>query len=286
MGWKIVYNKEETNQSLINKIQEGLNVTDYKINYKEHKTTPPDRYNEATLLYAMEHAGKYTSNKEEQLALEESSGIGTPATRADIIERIFSAGYVKLVGKSIHPTEKGMQLIDLVPEALRKVSLTAKQELSLDKISKGKMNKDGFIKEIVSFTKTLTDEVLNSSSKFKHDNMTAKKCPDCGKALLDITNKFGKVLACIDKECGYKKNVYKISNLRCPTCHHQLKQIGDKETGFVQCDCGFKEKCESYFNHLKDSKQGMNKKDLRKYIDKQEKEVPKNNPFADLFKNE
>ena len=285
-GWKALYNKEESNQSIINKLQEGLNVSNCKINYKEHKTTPPDRYTEATLLYAMEHAGKFTNDKEEQLALEESSGIGTPATRADIIERIFSAGYVKLIGKSIHPTEKGMQLIDLVPDTLRKVSLTAKQELSLDKISKGKMNKDGFIKEMVTFTKSLTDEVLNSSNKFKHDNMTAKKCPDCGKALLDITNKFGKVLACIDKECGYKKNVYKISNLRCPTCHHQLKQIGDKESGFFQCDCGFKEKCESFFGHLKDSKQGMNKKDLRKYIDKQEKEVPKNNPFADLFKNE
>ena len=286
MGWKSIYNKDENIVTIVNKINNGMSVDSFSISYKESKTTPPERYTEATLLYAMEHAGKYTNNKLEQQALEDSSGIGTPATRAEIIERIFSAGYVKLVGKSIHPTDKGMQLIELVPQPLRQVSLTAKQELSLEQISKGKLYKDGFIKDIINFTKELTSEVMNSTNKYQHDNMTAKKCPECGKPLLDLTNKFGKSLACIDKECGYKKTIYKISNLRCPTCHHQLKQVGDKESGFFQCDCGFKEKCESFFNHLKDSKQGMNKKDLRKYIEKQDKEVPKNNPFTDLFKNE
>lgn len=286
MGWKSIYNKDESIVNIVNKINNGMSVDSFSVCYKESKTTPPERYTEATLLYAMEHAGKYTNNKLEQQALEDSSGIGTPATRAEIIERIFSAGYVKLIGKSIHPTDKGMQLIELVPQPLRQVSLTAKQELSLEQISKGKLYKDGFIKDIINFTKELTSEVMNSNNKYQHDNMTAKKCPECGKPLLDLTNKFGKSLACIDKECGYKKTIYKISNLRCPTCHHQLKQVGDKESGFFQCDCGFKEKCESFFNHLKDSKQGMNKKDLRKYIEKQDKEVPKNNPFADLFKNE
>lgn len=282
LGWKVLYDANSNNVNRTNFIK-GLEVTG-EISFVESTTKPAERYTEATLLYAMEHAGKFTSDVREKEALAESSGIGTPATRAEIIDRIFSAGYVKLVGRSIHPTEKGMQLIELVPSDLRSVSLTAKQELSLDKISKGKLNYHSFIDEMVEFTKELTSSVLLSNSKYHHDNATTHKCPQCGKLLLDVTNNFGKSLVCRDKECGYKKHVYKISNLRCPTCHKKLKQIGDKESGFFQCECGYKEKCESFFNHLQENKQGMNKKEVRKYLDKQEKEIPKNNPFADFFK--
>lgn len=282
LGWKVLY---DANVNSVNKNNfiKGVEIKG-EISFVESTTKPAERYTEATLLYAMEHAGKFTSDLKEKEALAESSGIGTPATRAEIIDRIFSAGYVKLVGRSIHPTEKGMQLIDLVPSDLRSVSLTAKQELSLERISKGKLNYHNFIDEMVIFTKELTNTVLLSNSKYHHDNATTHKCPNCGKLLLDVTNNFGKSLVCRDKECGYKKHVYKISNLRCPTCHKKLKQIGDKETGFFQCECGFKEKCESFFNHLQENKQGMNKKEVRKYLDKQEKEIPKNNPFADFFK--
>ena len=282
LGWKVLYDlSNECNKPLV--IKKGDTVIG-ELSYKELVTTPPERYTEATLLYAMEHAGKFTSNEKEKVALEESSGIGTPATRAEIIDRIFKAGYVKLNGRSIHPTEKGIQLIDLVPSELKSVSLTAQQELSLDKISKGKLNYHNFIEEMTVFTKELTNSVLVSNFKFHHDNATTHKCPNCGKLLLDVTNNFGKSLVCKDKECGYKKHIYKLSNLRCPTCHKKLKQIGDKESGFFQCECGFKEKCESFFNHLKESKQGMNKKDVKKYLDKQEKDIPKHNPFADYFK--
>ena len=282
LGWKKLYDSNNLNYNIVN-INKGDIVTG-EISFNELKTTPNERYTEATLLYAMEHAGKYTNDAKEKVALEESSGIGTPATRAEIIDRIFKAGYVKLVGRSIHPTEKGLQLIDLVPEELKSVSLTARQELSLERISKGKLNYHNFINEMTSFTKDLTNKVLSSTFKYHHDNATTHKCPNCGKLLLDVTNEFGKSLVCRDKECGYKKNVYKISNLRCPTCHKKLKQIGDKEAGFFQCECGYKEKCESFFKHLKESKQGMNKKDVKRYLDKQEKEIPKNNPFADFFK--
>ncbi len=283
IGWKVLY---ETNNSIvnINNYKQGFKLSG-DVSYKELKTAPSERYTEATLLHAMEHAGKYTSDKTEKAALEESSGIGTPATRAEIIDRIFKAGYVKLVGRSIHPTEKGVQLIDLVPKELKTVSLTAKQELSLEKISKGKLNYNNFINEMTTFTNQLTDNILSSSFKYHHDNATTHKCPNCNKLLLDVTNNYGKSLVCRDKKCGYKKNIYKISNLRCPTCHKKLKQIGKiEENGFFQCECGFKEKCESFFKHIKENNQGMNKKDVRKFIDKQEKEIPKNNPFADLFK--
>ena len=146
---------DEEVKNIVNKINNGMSVDSFSISYKESKTTPPERYTEATLLYAMEHAGKYTNNKLEQQALEDSSGIGTPATRAEIIERIFSAGYVKLVGKSIHPTDKGMQLIELVPQPLRQVSLTAKQELSLEDFKKviKNLKQDRAKTQIMQFTK-------------------------------------------------------------------------------------------------------------------------------------
>lgn len=285
-GWKELYKNSTLieEEGMISSFTKGEIVDSKNVNYKEAKTTPPDRYTEATLLYAMEHAGKYVENQEEKQALQDSSGIGTPATRAEIIERIFSAGYVKLVGRSIHPTEKGMQLVSLVPEKLKSVSLTARQELKLNLISKGKLKKEGFILEIIDFTKKQTSEVLNSTSKYHHDNLSTSKCPTCGKKLLDVTNKYGKSLCCMDKECGYKKNIYKISKLRCPNCHRFLKQIGEKEKAFFGCDCGFKEKCEKFFSNLKENNQGMNKKELRKVLEKQDKEIPTNNPFADLFK--
>lgn len=286
-GWQEIYKNSSLidNVSSIPLLRKNDRVENKDINYKEGKTMPPERYTEATLLYAMEHALKYTDNLQEKEALSLSSGIGTPATRAEIIERIFSAGYVKLVGRSIYPTEKGNQLIMLAPKELKTVSLTAQQELSLNLISKGKLKKDDFVNEIIGFTKKITNEVLESNHKYHHDNATTSKCPNCGKVLLDVTNKFGKSLTCIDKECGYKKVIYRISKLRCPTCHHLLKQIGEGEKSYFQCDCGFKEKCSRFFEQLNDNKQNMNKKEVRKLLEKQDKEIPSNNPFADLFKN-
>ncbi len=287
LGYRILTTNEEENQNLIKGIfKEGEVITNPLISLKKGITSPKERYTEATLLYAMEHAGKYTDNEQEKQALLDASGIGTPATRADIIERIFAAGYVKLVGKSIHPTEKGMQLIKLVPSELKSVSLTAKQELKLNLISKGKLNQQVFINDICEFTKTITATILNSTSKYAHDNQTTSKCPNCGKSLLDVTNHKGKVLVCMDRSCGYRKNIYRISKLRCPNCHHLLKEFGENDHCYVQCECGFKEKKHSFLERLRDNKQNMNKKEVRKIIANQEQEIPKNNPFADLFDDE
>ncbi len=286
LGYRVLTIAEDENQNQINAVfKEGEVINNPVINLKNGITTPKERYTEATLLYAMEHAGKYTDNALEKQALEEASGIGTPATRADIIERIFAAGYVKLVGKTIHPTEKGIQLIKLVPNELKSVSLTAKQELKLTLISKGKLNQQAFINDICKFTSDITNTILTSTNKYQHDNKTTSKCPICGKALLDITNNKGKVLVCMDKECGYRKNIYRISHLRCPNCHKLLKEIGDGDNCYVQCECSFKEKKKSFIERIKDNKQNMNKKEVRKILQNQDKDIPKNNPFADFFED-
>lgn len=286
-GFKVLLKNDDAINNKLDKdtYKIGNTVANFNVIINELKTTPLERFTEATLLDAMEHAGRFTTNTKEKQALENASGIGTPATRAEIIERIFDAGYVKLVGKTIYPTLKGMQLIELVPSSLKTVSLTANQEMSLEEISKGKKDSKTFIDEIILFTKDNVKMIKESQSRYQHDNMTNSKCPNCGKKLLDITNKFGKMLVCMDKNCGYKKNIYRNVNLRCPNCHKTMKQYGENDNSTLECSCGYKEKTKKFFEKIKDNNQGMSKKQLNKYIDNQNKEIPTNNPFADLFKN-
>jgi hypothetical protein len=119
------------------------------------KTGPPARYTEATLLTAMEHPGKFIEDAAMREVMDKSNGIGTPATRADIIERIFSAGYVERRGKEIFPTAKGMQLIEIVPEELRTPELTAKWEEQLSLISRGQAKAEAFMEDMRQYAAKL-----------------------------------------------------------------------------------------------------------------------------------
>ena len=237
-GWKSIYDgsivyddneeDEDKDQSLPDiKKNESLKILSVKtIN---GKTKPPARYTEETLLYAMENPGKFVANKTLKEALENSTGLGTPATRADIIEKLFSSFYIEKRGKDIFPTSKGVQLIGLVPQDLKSPELTAKWELQLSHISKGKANPDGFIKEMKSYATKLVRDCIASSAAYTHDNMTRERCPECGKYLLDVKGKKGKMLICSDRECGYRKSVSQISNARCPECHKKMEIRGEDE---------------------------------------------------------
>ena len=179
-GWKMLYdnlNDDEDSQELPH-LNKGDNIIIKSVNKVKKQTTPPARFNEATLLSAMESPQKYiTIEKDAAKTLNETGGLGTVATRADIIEKLFNSFVIEKKGKDIYPTSKGKQLIELVPKDLKSPLLTAKWESQLDQIAKGKRDNLSFIKEMKNYSVALVEDVKCGSSKFTHDNLTGKKCP-------------------------------------------------------------------------------------------------------------
>ena len=116
-----------------------------------------------------------------------------------------------------------------VPEDLKEPLLTAKWEQELERIAKGKADKNKFIREIEGYAADLVKTVKNSSLEYRHDNMTRKTCPECGKFLLEVNGKKGKMLVCQDRECGYRRSVSIITNARCPECHKKMELRGEGE---------------------------------------------------------
>ena len=247
---------------------------------KSGKTKPPARYTEATLLSAMENPSRFVNDKNMKEYL--GGGLGPPATRADIIEKLYSSFYVEKQGNSMVPTSKGVQLIDLVPPDLKEPLLTAKWEQELEKISKGKTQKQKFIAEIEKYSADLVKTVKNSSAEYKHDNMTKKTCPECGKYLLEVNGKKGKMLVCQDRDCGYRRSVSIITNARCPECHKKMELRGEGEKKSFYCSCGYREKYSAFKERRGQS--GASKRDVQNYLRNQnKKEDDSNNPFAAAF---
>lgn len=180
-----------------------LNVKNCRL--KKGKTTPPPRYTEATLLTAMENPGKFIENEKLREAVKDS-GLGTPATRADIIEKLIYVNYIERVGKELQPTSKGKQLIGLVPPQLKSPALTAEWELRLAKIAKGKEDNRKFLADIRVNASELVTGVKADTSTFKMDNLTKKKCPMCSKFMLIINAKRGRQYVCSDPTCGHRED--------------------------------------------------------------------------------
>ena len=294
LGWKDVYEgdyreeedeneQEMKDQSLpVHKEGEKLKILDIRL--KEGKTKPPARFTEATLLAAMENPVKYLSTGDRQAAktLGETGGLGTVATRADIIEKLFNSFMMEKKGNEIHLTSKAKQLLELVPEDLKKPELTADWEKKLSDIAKGKLRQDTFLKEIRDYTCEIVDEIKTASGTFRHDNITNKICPECGKRLLAVNGKNSKMLVCQDRECGYRETISRTTNARCPKCHKRMEMIvKGKEETFI-CACGYKEKLSSFQARRKKEGAGVNKRDVQKYLKQQQKEAkePVNNAFA------
>ena len=124
------------------------------------------------------------------------------ATRADIIEKLFNSFLMEKKGNEIHITSKGKQLLSLVPADLKSPELTAQWEQRLKAISLGKESDRRFMSEIEGYTKSLIDQIRNADGTFRHDNLTRHKCPQCGKFILEVNGKHGKLLVCQDRECG------------------------------------------------------------------------------------
>lgn len=245
------------------------------------KTKPPSRFTEATLLSAMENPIKYMESKDAKArkTLNETGGLGTVATRADIIEKLFHSFLIEKKGNEIFVTSKGKQLLKLVPEDLKKPELTAEWEMKLSDIAKGHHKDTVFIEEIKDYTKELIDEIRTDDGTFRHDNLTNTKCPRCGKRMLAVNGKNSRLLVCQDRECGYRETIARKSNARCPNCHKKMELIkkGDEET-FV-CSCGYKEKLSAFKARREKEGAGVSKKDVQKYLKKQ-KDESVNNSFA------
>lgn len=234
LGWRENYtaDDDETYDGIIDvNVGEVLNVESVKIESK--KTNPPSYLNEATLLTEME-----------------KNNLGTVATRADIIEKLFNS---------------------------------FKWEKTLTDISKGKSKKNDFINQMKNYSKTIVKEIKNSENKFKHDNLTRNKCPNCGKFMLEVNGKRGKMLVCEDRECNTRKLISQTTNARCPNCHKRLELKGEGEGKIFTCSCGYREKLSSFNKRKSEEKGKASKKDINKYLKNQNKDQEVfNNPFAAL----
>ncbi|MBU5485274.1 DNA topoisomerase III [Clostridium sp. MSJ-11] len=297
-GWKAIYDKEEElDESMdgedeikdqnLPKVNKGDAISFISVNINKGQTKPPARFNEGTLLSAMENPQKYINlNKEHAKTLGETGGLGTVATRADIIEKLYNSFYIEKKGKEITPTSKGKQIVDLVPEDLKSPVLTAKWEKELDLISKGKISDREFIDKMRTYSSKLVEDVKGSKDKYVHNNLTGTKCPDCGKYMLEVNGKHGKILVCQDRECGKRQNISRFTNVRCPECHKRLELKGQGEGQIYVCgNCTFREKLSSFNKRFKENEGKLNKKEVSRYMKKmkEESEAPINSALAEAL---
>lgn len=291
-GWKEVYEgtwtEEEEDFQKLSDIQEGEKLKIERVELTAGKTKPPAPFTEATLLSAMENPVKYLEHADEKAAktLGETGGLGTVATRADIIEKLFHTFLMEKRGNDIYLTSKAKQLLELVPEDLKKPELTADWEMKLSEISKGKLQKDLFLKEIRGYTEDLIREIKTGEGTFRHDNLTNTKCPVCGKRMLAVNGKNSKMLVCQDRECGHRETISRLTNARCPNCHRKMEMyVKGKEDTFICSTCGYKEKLSSFQQRRAKEGAGVSKKEVQRYLNKQKKEAqePVNHAFADAL---
>lgn len=265
-------------------LKEGDVLPSVAFSMTEGKTKPPARFTEASLLSAMENPAVYMESGNQAMAktLSETGGLGTVATRADIIEKLFAGFLLEKRGKEIYLTSKAKQLLTLAPEELRKPELTAEWEMKLAGIAKGELKRSDFMREIRTYARELIDGIKAGEGTFRHDNMTNKKCPNCGKPLLLVKGKNSELLVCQDRECGYRETVSRTSNARCPVCHKKLELRGKGDGQIFVCRCGYKEKLSAFKERRAKEGAGVSKKDVARYLSRQSKEEkePLNNAFA------
>ena len=297
LGWREVYegradddleddtdDEKKLKDQRLPEMKTGTRLKILKTSLNTGKTKPPARFTEATLLAAMENPVKFmeTRDKEAVKTLGETGGLGTVATRADIIEKLFHSFMMEKKGNEIHITSKAKQLLELVPEDLKKPELTADWEMKLSQIAKGRIRQGDFLHQIRDYTCEIVDEIKTGEGTFRHDNLINKVCPQCGKKLLAVNGKNSKMLVCQDRECGYRETISRTTNARCPKCHKRMEMyVKGKEETFV-CQCGYKEKLSAFQARRQKEGAGVGKRDVQNYLRRQQKEAnePVNNAFA------
>ena len=209
LGWKAVQKdkateadkKEDSDEHILSSLPnltEGEVLSLVNADITEHKTKPKPLYTEATLLSAMENAGKEVEDAESKKAMAEC-GIGTPATRANIIETLILRDYICREKKSIIPTEKGLAVYEIVKDKkIANAEMTGSWELALAAIEAGKMPSDKFAQGINSYVGTICEELLSLSSEQK--SYPVYRCPKCGQQSVGI---YAKVAKCRHETCGF-----------------------------------------------------------------------------------
>ncbi|HLR19144.1 MAG TPA: DNA topoisomerase III [Staphylococcus sp.] len=286
LGFKAVYDKQEKMNEQITQMEKGETLKVTHVVIEQHETTPPAYFNEGTLLKAMESPQKFfaINDKKHNATLKEAGGIGTVATRADIIEKLFNMNAIESREGKIKVTSKGKQIIELAPQKLTSPLLTAEWEEKLLLIEKGKYDVNQFISEMKSFTNEVVSEIKESEQSYKHDNLTTTECPTCGKFMIKIKTKNGQMLVCQDPTCKTKKNVQRKTNARCPNCRKKMTLFGRGKDAVYRCVCGHTEtQAQMDKRHKNKKSDKVNKKDLRKYMNKDE--GLENNPFQDALKD-
>lgn len=249
LGFKKVLGKDEDDagtQSL-GHLEKGKSYSVGQVNMNKKMTEPPLRLSESDILAKME-----------------KFGLGTPATRAEIIERIISSEVVERQNGRLYPTKKGKQLIDLVNDELTSPELTAKWEKELEEIARGKGDPKAFKKRIREQTARLVSEIKTSDKTYRAHNLTGSKCPECGEFMKERKTKDGRILVCSSPECSFRKHKDpKLSQRRCPQCHKRMEIHNGKAGAYFQCRrCNVVEKAEDK------KKKGVSKREERKLKEK------------------
>lgn len=212
-GWK----KAEEEKPAIQWKKDPRIVPDFTI--EKALTSPPKPLNEGTLL-----------------ALMEKHSLGTPATRAEIIEKLIKSELMERTPSGLQVSPKGKQLLELVNPSLVTPELTEKWEKQLEAIAKGSYSSKQFLKEIEEDTKKLVQEVKQSEQKYQDFSITQKKCPECGSLLREKNTRDGKIYICTNAECNYRRRKEpKVSNHRCPQCHRKMEIIDGKKGSYFRC---------------------------------------------------
>ncbi|HET7580441.1 MAG TPA: DNA topoisomerase, partial [Bacillales bacterium] len=263
-GFKAVTDKNDDKPSSkqLENLKTGQSFHVKDVNMEKKLTEPPSRHTESDLLGRME---KY--------------GLGTPATRADIIEKLLQSQSIDRQNGRLTPTPKGKQLIDLVNDELKSPQLTARWEKQLEDIARGKGNPGAFLGNIRKQTKLLVSEVAQSDKQYKAHNLTGSKCPECGELMKEVKGKNGRMLVCSNRDCGYRKHKDpKLSNKRCPKCHKKM-EIHKGEAGtYFQCrSCNVVEKANK-------NKKTPDKREKRQLMKKYGQQESVGNSMADALK--
>ena len=233
VGWRAVYGEEEKEETIIPGWQEDDRLALKAASITEGKTKPKPLHTEASLLSAMETAGKEIEDDALRQALKDC-GIGTPATRAAIIETLFKRGYMERCKKSLVPTEKGLALYSVVKTMLiADVAMTGEWEKELARIERGELLADTFRKEIETYTKEITSELLSCDKLFARRD-SGCKCPKCGTGMMQF---YGKVVRCDNAECGLP--VFRLKANRSLSDDEIKELLSDGHTKLLK---GFKSK--------------------------------------------
>jgi DNA topoisomerase-3 len=228
-------------------------------------TTPPKPLNEGTLLGKME-----------------KHSLGTPATRAEIIEKLIKSELMERTPGGLQVSPKGKQLLVLVNPSLVTPELTEKWEKELEAIAKGNYSAQKFLAQIETDTKQLVKEIKQSESKYQDFSLTQKRCPECGEPLREKNTRDGKIYVCSSQTCKYRRRKDpKVSNHRCPQCHRKMEIIEGKNGAFFRCK--FDGTTEKMLDKKERNKK-LTKHEERRLMKKINQDEPQESPLAAALK--